>query len=83
MKKCVKLYTDEVLYHYYEMLRTETDTEQLHLPHSDVFYVRENLRIKQGLPVGTYPYTLKQIEDAMLAEGWGVHESNETYEDFV
>tara|TARA_R110000803_G_scaffold14630_3_gene40577 strand:- start:122 stop:370 length:249 start_codon:yes stop_codon:yes gene_type:complete len=71
MKKSVKLYTDEVLFSYYDCMRTETDTESLHLPHSDVFYVRERLRIDHDMPVGTYPYSLYDIEVAMMQEGWG------------
>ena len=78
MKKCVKLYTDEVLYHYYELLRIESDTAALHIPHSDVFYVREHLRIKDGFPVGKYPHTLLEIEEAMIAEGWGVNDDSNT-----
>ena len=39
-KKSVKLYTDNVLEAFYEAILTNT-LDKLHLPHSDVFYVRK------------------------------------------
>ena len=38
-KKSVKLYTDNVIEHFYEAIRTNS-VDKLHIPHSDVFYVR-------------------------------------------
>ena len=38
-KKSVKLYTDNVLDAFYNAIRTNT-LDRLHIPHSDVFYVR-------------------------------------------
>ena len=51
-KKSVKLYTDNVL-------------EELHIPHSDVFYVREAVQAYYGRP-----FTLEHVEWAMREEGW-------------
>lgn len=62
--------TDNVLYTYYEYMRKGVSTTPLHIPHSDVFYVREALRIRLDYPVGEYPFTLDEIEQGMLAEGW-------------
>ena len=60
-KKSVKLYTDNVL----DAIRTNT-LDRLHIPHSDVFYVRNALDTK------FFPrtFTLKQTEDYMRMEGW-------------
>ena len=55
-KKSVKLYTDNVIEHFYEAIRTN-NVDKLHIPHSDVFYVRKS-------------YSLQHIEAAMIAEGW-------------
>jgi hypothetical protein len=53
-KKSVKLYTDNVLDAFYDAIRTNT-LDRLHIPHSDVFYVRA---------------AVAHVEDAMRAEGW-------------
>jgi len=37
----------------------------LHIPHSDVFYVRAAVEAHYGRT-----FTLKHVEDAMRAEGW-------------
>ena len=63
-KKSVKLYTDDVLSEFYNHVMNGT-VEQLHIPHSDVFYVREAVQNHYGRP-----FTLKEVEDAMRAEGW-------------
>ena len=39
--------------------------EQLHIPHSDVFYVREAVQNYYGKP-----FTLEHVEWAMRMEGW-------------
>ena len=63
-KKSVKLYTDNVLEAFYNAIRTNT-LERLHIPHSDVFYVRSVVEAYYGRK-----FTLKHLEDAMRAEGW-------------
>ena len=63
-KKSVKLYTDNVLDAFYEAIRTNT-LDRLHIPHSDVFYVREAVQNHYGRP-----FTLEHVEWAMRKEGW-------------
>jgi len=63
-KKSVKLYTDNVLEAFYHAIRTNT-LDRLHIPHSDVFYVRQAVEAHYGRS-----FTLKHVEDAMRAEGW-------------
>ena len=63
-KKSVKLYTDNVLEEFYKAIKNNT-LHKLHIPHSDVFYVRRAIEAKTG-----NKYSLKRIEDAMKAEGW-------------
>lgn len=63
-KKSVKLYTDNVLNSFYEGIRTNT-LHKLHIPHSDVFYVRAAVEAHYGRK-----FTLKHVEEAMRAEGW-------------
>lgn len=63
-KKSVKLYTDDVLSAFYEAIRTNT-LDRLHIPHSDVFYVRQAVEAYYGKK-----FSLKHVEDAMRAEGW-------------
>ena len=62
-KKSVKLYTDNVLDAFYDAIRTNT-LDRLHIPHSDVFYVRAAVEARYGRK-----FTLKHVEDAMRAEG--------------
>ena len=62
-KKSVKLYTDNVLDAFYEAIRTNS-LDKLHIPHSDVFYVRQAVEAHYGKP-----FTLKHVEYAMKAEG--------------
>jgi len=64
-KKSVKLYTDDVLSAFYEAVRTNT-LDRLHIPHSDVFYVRGALETK----FSPRKFTLKETEDYMRLEGW-------------
>jgi len=69
-KKSVKLYTDNVLEAFYSAIVNNT-LDRLHIPHSDVFYVRTALDAK------FFPrtFTLKETEDYMKLEGWS--EKNE------
>ena len=64
-KKSVKLYTDNVLDAFYEAIRTNS-LDRLHIPHSDVFYVRSALEAK----FAPRTFTLKETEDYMRLEGW-------------
>jgi len=63
-KKSVKLYTDNVLEEFYNHV-LDGNIENLHIPHSDVFYVRKAVEAHYGRP-----FSLKEVEDAMRAEGW-------------
>ena len=63
-RKSVKLYTDNVIEEFYKALVNNT-LDKLHIPHSDVFYVRAAVEAHYGRP-----FTLKHVEDAMRAEGW-------------
>ena len=64
-KKSVKLYTDNVLDAFYDAIRTNS-LDRLHIPHSDVFYVRTALDAK----FSPRTFTLKETEDYMRLEGW-------------
>ena len=63
-KKSVKLYTDNVLVAFYSAIVNNT-LDKLHIPHSDVFYVRAACEAHFG-----EKFTLERIENAMIAEGW-------------
>ena len=64
-KKSVKLYTtDNVLEAFYEAVRNNA-LDRLHIPHSDVFYVRQAVEAYYGRP-----FTLEHVEWAMRMEGW-------------
>lgn len=63
-KKSVKLYTDNVLEEFYKNLVNGT-VKDLHIPHSDVFYVREAVQNHYGRK-----FTLEHVEWAMRMEGW-------------
>lgn len=63
-KKSVKLYTENVIETFYECIRNN-NVDKLHIPHSDVFYVRKAIEARTG-----EKYTLKHVEEAMKAEGW-------------
>ncbi len=72
-KKSVKLYADykgNILDTFYEAIRTNT-LSCIHIPHSDVFYVKAAVEAYYGKP-----FTLQHVEEAMLAEGWS--EENRT-----
>jgi hypothetical protein len=63
-KKSVKLYTDNVLDEFYRHV-LDNNLENLHIPHSDVFYVRNALEMRYNRK-----FTLQEVERAMIAEGW-------------
>jgi hypothetical protein len=72
-KKRVQLYADEdVIEHFYSVL-ADNDTraiQQVHIPKSDVFYVRDAIEARTGVR-----YTLDHVERAMYLEGHlGRHE---------
>ena len=71
VKKSVKLYTDNVLEAFYNAIRTNS-LDKLHIPHSDVFYVKAAVEAHYGRP-----FTLKHVEEAMIAEGWSEHKNEE------
>ena len=58
-RKSVKLYTDNVLESFYEAIRTNT-LDKLHIPHSDVYYVRAAVEAYYGRT-----FTLKHVETAL------------------
>lgn len=60
----VKLYKEDVLVEFYEALKNKT-LKYLHIPHSDVFYVRAAIEEATGVR-----YTLEHVEKSMLLEGW-------------
>ena len=64
-KTSVKLYTDNVLDAFYAAIRNNT-LDRLHIPHSDVFYVRKALEAR----FAPRKFTLKETEDYMRLEGW-------------
>jgi ribosomal protein L13E len=63
-KKSVKLYTDNVIESFYDAIRNN-NLHKLHIPHSDVFYVRKAVEARYGRS-----FSLKEVEEAMIAEGW-------------
>ena len=63
-KKSVKLYTDNVIELFYDAIRNNS-LHKLHIPHSDVFYVRKAVEARYGRS-----FSLKEVEEAMIAEGW-------------
>lgn len=63
-KKSVKLYTDNVIEAFYNAVACN-DFSKLHIPHSDVFYVRKAVEAHYGRS-----FTLREVEEAMIAEGW-------------
>jgi len=63
-KKSVKLYTDNVLEAFYDAIRTNS-LDKLHIPHSDVFYVRQAVEAYYGRS-----FSLMHVEEAMRAQGW-------------
>jgi len=67
-KKSVYLDANSGLDAFYEAIRTHS-LDRLHIPHSDVFYVRAAVEAHYGRK-----FTLKHVEDAMRAEGWSENE---------
>jgi|TARA_R100001510_G_C7641522_1_gene199125 hypothetical protein len=63
-RKTVYLNDNSVLEDFYRAIK-ENRLDTLHIPHSDVFFVRSALRERTG-----HTYPLQQIESAMRAEGW-------------
>jgi hypothetical protein len=63
-KKSVKLYKENVLEAFYQAVVDDT-LDQLHIPHSDVFYVRAAVEAHYGRS-----FTLQHVEESMRAEGW-------------
>lgn len=64
----VQLYADDdVLSHFYSVLASRDNTlaKSIHIPMSDVFYVREAIRLNTGVT-----YTLDHVERAMYLEGY-------------
>ena len=66
-KKTVQLYaSDNVLEEFYAALTKHTPnfSRKVHIPRSDVFYIREAIRCNTGVQ-----YTLDHVERAMYLEG--------------
>ena len=63
-RKSVKLYTDNVIEAFYEAIRNN-NLDKLHIPHSDVFYVKKAVDAHYGKS-----FSLEHVEGAMRAEGW-------------
>jgi hypothetical protein len=68
MKKSIQLYAHEdVIEEFYRILAAgdAKAMRTVHIPKSDVFYVREVLEVKTGVR-----YTLDHVERAMYLEGF-------------
>ena len=63
-RKSVKLYTDNVIEAFYDAVLNNR-LDKLHIPHSDVCYVRAAVQAHYGRS-----FTLEHVESAMRAEGW-------------
>ena len=58
-------YTNEhILEEFYKNLLNESDPSRIHIPRSDVFYVREAIYNDTGVK-----YSLDRVERAMFLEG--------------
>lgn len=67
-KKPVQLYAyEDVIEHFYSVLASNDSRamQKVHIPKSDVFYVREALYSRTGVR-----YTLDHVERAMYLEGF-------------
>lgn len=64
MKKKIYLNDNSVLKEFYEAVRQDK-LNRIHIPHSDVFYVRAAIKARSGIK-----YSLERIEIAMKKEGW-------------
>ena len=60
----MKIREDNILTQFYEALKNKT-FRNLHIPHSDVFYVRAALEDATGIR-----YSLAHVEKSMVLEGW-------------
>ena len=58
------LFRSNVLEEFYRHVM-DGNLEDLHIPHSDVFYVREAVQAHYGRS-----FTLEEVERAMKLEGW-------------
>ena len=58
--------SDNVIEEFYKALADEDETKlrRVHIPRSDVFYVREKITLDTGIK-----YTLDHVERAMYLEG--------------
>ena len=58
--------SDNIIEEFYRALADEDETKlrRVHIPRSDVFYVREKIRLDTGIK-----YTLDHVERAMYLEG--------------
>jgi hypothetical protein len=63
-RKSVKLYSENVLEDFYRHV-LDNNLENLHIPHSDVFYVRNAIEMRYGKH-----FSLEEVERAMKLEGW-------------
>lgn len=63
-KKSVKLYSENVLEDFYRHV-LDNNLDNLHIPHSDVFYVRNAIEMRYGKR-----FSLEEVERAMKLEGW-------------
>ena len=70
-----KMYiSDNVIEEFYKALADEDESKlrRVHIPRSDVFYVREKIRLDTGIK-----YTLDHVERAMYLEG--MLDANDVY----
>jgi hypothetical protein len=56
---------EKVLENFYEDLLNEKDPSRIHIPRSDVFYVRKAIEERTGVR-----YSLDHVERAMYLEGF-------------
>lgn len=64
MKKKIYLKDNCILEGFYEAVQ-KNRLDRVHIPHSDVFYVRAAIEDRSGIR-----YSLEHIETAMKQEGW-------------
>ena len=64
MKKKIYLNDNFVLRDFYDAIKKDR-LDRVHIPHSDVFYVRAAIKSRTGVQ-----YSLEKIETAMKKEGW-------------
>ena len=64
MKKKIYLKDNCILEGFYEAVQ-KNRLDRVHIPHSDVFYVRAAIEDRSGIR-----YSLELIETAMKQEGW-------------